>query len=217
MQQALMKYRTTWPQLRRQPATLYMRLLYDLFGYPGATAGPTGEASKDAPLLQDAVVGAQFISEMPPLTSKADRAGGVDGATDFAKWEAQRKRIGDRGEALVLAMEKERLLRAGKPALAARIDHVSSRNPSVGFDILSFDEDGKERPIEVKATSDASLARGFYITSNELDKSTTLENYYLYLVFSAMSKTPRVLPILKPALRGEPYALHPITYRVTIS
>jgi len=213
MQQALMKYRATWPQLRRQPATLYMRLLYDLFGYPGTI----DRLSKGEPLLQDAVVGAQFISEMPPLPSKTNRATGDHDAIDFAKQESQRKRIGDRGEALVLAKEKERLLQAGKPSLSACVDHVSSKNPSAGFDILSFDEDGRERPIEVKATSDATLVRGFYITSNELEKSTTLENYHLYIVFSAMSKKPQILSIPNPKLRGGSYILQPLTYRVTIS
>ena len=32
MQRALMDYRATWPELQVQPAALYMRLLYDIFG-----------------------------------------------------------------------------------------------------------------------------------------------------------------------------------------
>ena len=216
MQRALMEYRATWPQLRRQPAALYMRLLYNLFGYPRDADDIQGGFSTTVPVLNEAVNGAQLISEMPPVPAMASRAKENYGAIDFPERDSQRKRIGDRGEALVLAMEKQRLNRAGKRALAARIDQVSNKNASAGFDILSFDEDGKERPIEVKATCDANLARGFYISSNELEKSATLENYHIYIVFSAMSKKPRVLPILKPALRGDPYTLQPLNYRVTL-
>jgi len=216
MQRALMKYRARWPQLRRQPVPLYMRLLYDLFDYPRNAGHVTGGSSTTEPLLDEAVTGAQFISQMPPLPHKASRASGIHGTIDFSKRDSQLRRIGDRGEAVVLAMEKRRLNRAGKRALAARIDQVSNKDASAGFDILSFDENGRKRPIEVKATCDANLARGFYISKNELDKSATLENYYLYIVFSAMSKKPRVLPISKPALRGGPYTLQPLNYRVTL-
>jgi hypothetical protein len=216
MQRALMEYKATWPQLQSQPAALYMRLLYNLFGYPREADDLPDGASIKLPLLDEAVTGAQFISEMPALPPKSSRTTGNHGTIDLQERDSQRKRIGDRGEALVLAMEKERLNRAGKRALAERIDQVSNRDASAGFDILSFDEDGRKRLIEVKSTCDANLARGFYISSNELDKSATLENYYLYIVFSAVSKKPRVLPILKPALRGGPYTLQPLNYRVTL-
>jgi hypothetical protein len=101
-------------------------------------------------------------------------------------------------------------------ALWPLVDQVSNRDTSAGFDILSFDEDGRSRHIEVKAC-DANLARGFYISNNELEKSATLKNHYLYLVFSAMSKRPRVLPIPQPALLGSLYSLQPLNDRATLS
>lgn len=216
MQQALMEYRASWPELLRQPAALYMKLLYELFGQPGNSGGLSG-ASSAVPFLDKAVVGAEFISQMPPLPPRAGRPAGNQGPTDLAERDSERKRIGDRGEAIVLELERKRLNLAGRRALAARIEQISNQDPSAGFDILSFEEDGRQKPIEVKATSGANLARGFYITSNELDKSETLENYCLYIVFSAMSKKPRILPISKPTLRGGQYRLQPINYRVTLN
>jgi hypothetical protein len=40
MQRALMDYRATWPELAAQPPALYMRFLYDLFGYPPDDGAP---------------------------------------------------------------------------------------------------------------------------------------------------------------------------------
>jgi hypothetical protein len=89
-------------------------------------------------------------------------------------------------------------------------------NDGAGFDILSYEENGMKRRIEVKATSGECLDGGFYISSNELEKAAALENYYLYLVFSAMSKKPRVLPLKHPALNGNSFVLRPVTYHVTL-
>lgn len=216
MQRGLMKYRSKWPELRRESALLYMRLLYDLFDYPENLGSKVSGDSRKAPMLDKAVSGAQFIREMPPLPPTAGSGHRGHGTIDFEAQDRQRRRVGDRGEALVLEMEKKRLIQAGKRALANEIEQISSEDASAGFDILSFEEDGRERRIEVKATCDASLARGFYISSNELNKSATLTNYYLYIVFSAMSEKPRILPIPKPVLTGQPYTLRPLNYLVTI-
>jgi hypothetical protein len=56
-----------------------------------------------------------------------------------------------------------------------------------------------------------------YISSNELEKAGALTNYHLYLVFSTMTKKPRVLPLKQPALNGGDFLLRPIAYHATIS
>jgi len=216
MQRGLMKYRSKWPELRRESALLYMRLLYDLFPYPENLGSKMSGGFRKAPMLDEAVRGAQFVKEMPPLPPKASSGPGGHGTIDFEAQDRQRRRVGDRGEALVLEMEKNRLTQAGKRALADGIKQISNEDASAGFDILSFEEDGREKRIEVKATCDPNLARGFYISSNELDKSATLTNYYLYIVFSTMSEKPRILSIPKPELTGKPYTLRPLKYLVTI-
>jgi hypothetical protein len=54
---------------------------------------------------------------------------------------------------LVLKLEQYRLA-AGLDSLAAKVEHVSrTRGDGLGFDVLSFDEQGKERYIEVKTTA----------------------------------------------------------------
>jgi hypothetical protein len=214
MQRALMDYRATWPELAAQPAALYMRLLYDLFDYPpqekaGSVANPR------TPVLNEAVAGATFIASMPPSSAPAAALTAAKGKTDHEARHRSLKRIGDRGEALVLALERKRLIAAGKPQLAKKIVHVAERNDSAGYDVLSFDEDGTERPIEVKATGAPNLDLGFYVTANELTKASKLPNYHVYLVFRTMSKNPRVLPLKGLTLNGPDFEMQPIVFHVT--
>ena len=54
------------------------------------------------------------------------------------------------GEQFVLSFEKARLTQAGRPDLAAKVEHVAAAGAMVGFDVLSFDTTGRERYIEVK-------------------------------------------------------------------
>jgi hypothetical protein len=191
MQRALLDYRATWPEFKTQPVALYMRLLYDIFGPRDAPATP-GAAAINIPVLNTAIDGAQFIGEMPvsPPATKKQPAG--PGKTDYEARQKNSKRTGDRGKLIVLALEKQRLIRAGKLKLAERVDHIADRDDGLGYDILSFDDDGTERTIEIKATTGPNLQNVFYISANELEKSAELPNYHLHIVFSALSKAPCV-------------------------
>ena len=71
MQKALMEYRASWRELMTQPIYLYMRLLYDVFGYPpdhAAVATSTGSY----PVLSDAIQRAAFIDDMPHVVTEMD-------------------------------------------------------------------------------------------------------------------------------------------------
>ncbi|AXJ10221.1 hypothetical protein CFN17_11765 [Arthrobacter sp. PM3] len=104
---------------------------------------------------------------------------------DYAAIEAQNRALGLAGELAVLDLEYQRLCNAGKVYLARRIDHVSaSRGDGDGFDISSFEVNGKEKLIEVKTTR-SRAETPFFITSNELHVSVTrADSYYLYRVFN---------------------------------
>ncbi|MBI5639265.1 MAG: DUF3883 domain-containing protein [Nitrospirae bacterium] len=216
MQRALMAYRATWPALKAQPAGLYVSFLYDLFGYPW-TAGPFGiTSSVIAPLLSDALKGAEVVSKMPPVSgTTAGPAGTQSGSAHYDEKLNRSKRIGARGEAIVLELEKSRLIDADRGDLAAKVKHIADRDNSAGFDILSYDKDGSERPIEVKATSDKTLKKGFYITADELEKASGLKNYHIYFVFSAISSQPRILPVKKPFSKGSAFDLRAVEYHAT--
>ena len=80
----------------------------------------------------------------------------------------RREEIGLAGERLVYERERERLMGAGRTELAEAVTLVSSTNREAGYDVLSFDDDGTERHIEVKATTEPSQSgRGFFLSENE--------------------------------------------------
>lgn len=214
MQRALMDYGQSFPQLRNVPPVLFMRFIYEVCGHP-KQGGVSKVFTPAPPLLRTAVSGTQFISRLPAAPARVVAEPKETGKTDFVAQQKRFQWIGDRGEAIVFALEKQRLTQAGRPDLAKTVDHVSQRKDGLGFDILSFDDDGTERPIEVKATTAPDLQGGFYLTANELAKAGDLKNFHLYLVFSAMSESPRVFRMKQPNLKDLGFELEPLAYHVT--
>jgi len=108
--------------------------------------------------------------------------------------------LGLAGEKLILEFEHKRLWQAGKKDLANRIEHVAeAQGGNLGFDILSFETNGRERLIEVKTTRFGELTP-FFASKNEVDVSDIRENeYQLYRLFK-FSQQPKLF-ILQGALR----------------
>lgn len=108
---------------------------------------------------------------------------------DFFELEMKNTALGNNGEEFVLRYEKARLIHAGREELADRLEQVSkSQGPSAGFDIRSFENNGKDRLIEVKTTSYGRYTP-FYITKNELRTSIHHpQSYHLYRLFLFRSK-----------------------------
>ncbi|QIF04808.1 DUF3883 domain-containing protein [Roseimicrobium sp. ORNL1] len=111
---------------------------------------------------------------------------------NYLELEASNRSLGAAGEEFVIQLEHRRLWIAGKHSLAERIEHVSkTKGDGLGYDILSFEESGKERLIEVKTTSFGQMTP-FFLSRNELLASKALSDLYqLYRVFS-FRKDPRL-------------------------
>lgn len=86
---------------------------------------------------------------------------------NYLEQEAHNQSLGRAGEELVLEFEHQRLWKAGQKTLAERIDHVAARTDGLGFDILSFETDGRERLVEVKTTRFGAM-NPFFATNNEV-------------------------------------------------
>lgn len=75
------------------------------------------------------------------------------------------------------------LEKAGRSDLAARVEHVALVDSSAGYDIRSYDPEGSERLIEVKATAGPKSA-AFFISANQVRTSVlNPESYCIYRVF----------------------------------
>lgn len=109
---------------------------------------------------------------------------------NYLEIEGRNTALGLAGEKLVINYEHERLWRAGLRKLADRIEHVAlSKGDHLGYDILSFEESGKERLIEVKTTQFGPMTP-FFATRNEVNVSIELANHYqVYRIFSFEKNT----------------------------
>lgn len=126
------------------------------------------------------------------------------------------KRIGDLGELWVLNVEKKKLINADKHKLAEKVKHVAKdKGDGLGYDILSYDINGKEIYIEVKTTK-GNAHSTFFISRNELEKSKKeREAFYLYRVFKYNEETDNAeLLIIKGDLTN--LCEVPLSYKVNI-
>ena len=133
---------------------------------------------------------------------------------DYLARETRNRELGLAGEQLVIRFEQYRLIKAGQEKFAERVEHVAiTQGDGLGFDIRSFEPDGRDRLIEVKTTAFAKES-AFFITPNELDCSRAhSKHYHLFRLFN-FRKGPK-LYCLKGDLRGQLW-LEPDSYRAGV-
>jgi hypothetical protein len=132
---------------------------------------------------------------------------------DYLAREARNRSLGLAGEEFVLRYEHWRLVSLGKSQLADCVEHVSkSKGDGLGYDVLSFDANGRERFVEVKTTA-YGKETPFYVTRGELSFSRDARaQFHLCRVFD-FRKTPRLF-----SLNGQlddHCRLDPVTYQAS--
>jgi hypothetical protein len=125
------------------------------------------------------------------------------------------RKLGRDGEELVFHFERQRLQQLDRSDLAKKIRWVSEEDgDGAGYDILSFDEKGKERFLEVKTTVGSDITP-FYITRNELSFSSERpEAFRLCRVFD-FSMRPRMFELAPPLT--DFVHLSPLSYEASFS
>lgn len=132
---------------------------------------------------------------------------------DYLEREAQNRSLGLAGEEFVVQFEHWRLVGMGQHRLADRVEHVSvSKGDGLGYDVLSFESDGKERLIEVKTTT-FGRDTPFFVSRGELALSQgAKEQFHLYRLFE-FRKSPRLFDL--PGALDQHCLLDPVTYRAS--
>jgi hypothetical protein len=104
---------------------------------------------------------------------------------DFVARDAANRDLGRRGEEFVLEFERKRLHDIGHAELAKRIEWTAHvKGDGAGYDIQSFNSDGRQRLIEVKTTGLGKYFP-FNVTINELRCSEARsQEFQLYRVFN---------------------------------
>lgn len=136
---------------------------------------------------------------------------------DFGRRNKNKKTIGDIGENIVMVLERERLVKLGRPDLAAQIEHVSkTKGDGLGYDIISFDnfDDTFEKIyIEVKTTT-GNKNKPFDISLNEVEVSEELSDHFcIYRLFNIHQNITSVpYYVLRGAVKDN-FLLEPTNFR----
>lgn len=173
-----------------KPRWNYQALLGEVLAERMAVASQLHEvaaADADRPIVVPEVDDILAVLTAPPaMASEPDKVAErprptVPLTTDYLEREARNRSLGAAGEMFALSYERARLIHIGKEMLAARIEHTSRvRGDHEGYDILSFDESGAERLIEVKTTK-YGAETPFFVSRNEV--STSEQHSAIYHVY----------------------------------
>ncbi|WP_316196944.1 DUF3883 domain-containing protein [Bradyrhizobium sp. SZCCHNS3053] len=117
---------------------------------------------------------------------------------DVGARDARNRALGRAGEERVLAHERSTLLAAGRTDLARQIRWVSDVDgDGAGYDIRSFEPDGRERLIEVKTTNGWERTP-FHITRNELAIAEAYRDDWLLVRLWNFARDPRAFELRPP-------------------
>jgi len=188
-----------------KPMTNFQGALID--GVERALSMKDGQESLLSPAAALRSVGfgerADLFVEAPPQLSKSE----LDVPAplkrlvkkfDPAARDARNRSLGRNGEELVLTHERERLARVGRDDLARKIRWVSEEDgDGDGYDIASFEPDGRERLIEVKTTV-GCVTTPFFISENERAFSAERPDAFRLMRVYDFVRTPRAFELAPP-------------------
>ncbi len=132
---------------------------------------------------------------------------------DYFERESRNRSLGTAGELFIVQYEQWRLTQLGVGQLADRVEHVAeTQGDGLGYDVLSFEPDGRERFIEVKTTAyDATTP--FFISTNEVAFAREqMEKFRLYRLYHFRT-APKFFEL--PWAVERHCNLDPATYRAT--
>ncbi|MFN3474773.1 MAG: DUF3883 domain-containing protein [Blastomonas sp.] len=135
-------------------------------------------------------------NEPPPVDPRLMAA--VAMKYDIAGRDERNRALGRAGEEVVLHHERATLADAGRHDLAAEVRWISDQDgDGLGFDIASFEPDGRERLIEVKTTNGWERTP-FHISRNELAVSRERrDDWHLIRVYN-FARRPSAFALRPP-------------------
>lgn len=136
-------------------------------------------------------------------------------APDYSAIEASNRKLGLRGEELVLRHERQALEEAGRQDLAEKVRHVSVlEGDGAGYDIASSTPAGEPKYVEVKTTRGGAQTP-FYMSANEVRFSEQHPgSYHLYRVYGYDDASNSGKDYEENGFVGERFELEPTQFRV---
>lgn len=206
-----------------QPRANYQRLLYEVVEQQVVRSSGLDSlalAAAQQPAVPPEIVDFSKVETEPPVKRHSVSEASPHYARtpikrDYLALESRNLSLGQAGEEFVFRYEQWRLVQMGKSELADRVEHVSqTKGDGLGYDILSFDPNGRERFIEVKTTA-FGKETPFFISKNELHFSRDVGADFTLCRLFEFRQTPHLFS-LKGAL-DQHCDLDPVTYRASFS
>lgn len=156
--------------------------------------------------------GMEYTEARTALNSKANS---IIARDSHKKTRETQSKIGDQGEMIVKIFEEENLKNSSFTPKILTTD-------GDGYDVLSYEEDGREKQIEVKSTMEHKSSITFFISQNEVDRARELDNYWLYIVTGVGKDVPKIYKYKQPfgKTKEQDYSefkLIATNYKVTIN
>lgn len=180
------------------------------FAFPEKTYKTEELEIKNTLLLDSAP---EYNNERKGITTEEFR--GRKGV-DYSKQDKSNKKLGLLGEKLVLEFEIKILEENNRYDLAKKVSHHAvTIGDGLGYDILSFDLNGKKKFIEVKTTRGLSKT-DFFVTKTELQRSKAEAEFYLYRVYNFCEKTNSGNLYIKKGVLSDNFDLIPNEYKARV-
>lgn len=133
-------------------------------------------------------------NEPPPVDPEFMAA--IGRKYDVAERDARNRTLGKAGEEIVLQHEQSSLRQAGREDLADKVRWTAIQD-GYGYDIASFEADGRERLIEVKTTNGWERTP-FHISRNELAVADARRDDWHLVRLWNFAREPKAFAIRPP-------------------
>ena len=162
-------------------------------------------------------LGRIFVGESPallePLITRNPELERIARKFDPAQRDDRNRKLGAAGEERVFQSEIWRLQEVGRSDLAGKVRWVSKEDgDGAGYDILSFDQSGEERFLEVKTTVGHNRTP-FFLSRNEKDFAEEASDRFRIFRLYEWGKEPKAF-LIKPPLDNK-LILEPTAYRAS--
>lgn len=135
-------------------------------------------------------------NEPPPIDPEFIAA--IGRKYDVAERDARNRALGKAGEEIVLQYEQNNLRQAGRDDLADRVRWTAVQDgDGYGYDVASFEPDGRERLIEVKTTNGWERTP-FHISKNELAVADARRDDWHLVRLWNFAREPKAFAIRPP-------------------
>jgi hypothetical protein len=183
-----------------RPKLNYQNAIFDaidryLTQYPSivqTASSPTLAVSAPSPVFVAPPVPTTLIESIPARLRRLVRK------FDPVERDHRNRALGKAGEAFVLELEQRRLADADRSDLARKVRWVAAEDgDGAGYDVLSFEANGRESLIEVKTTN-GSARTPFYLTRNEREVAAERPQDWRIYRIHLFAQGPRVFTIAPP-------------------